>query len=98
MPLSYVVRAQSAPDRTTDFQSDFIADTITCAPLSGAHFQADTRKLHQFLKNYLVAETAEQYISSIKKRANVWDYFFSLHRHYSGEGNVSRRVTTADCL
>ena len=35
VPLSYVVQTQSATDRTTDFQSDFIADTTDCAPLSG---------------------------------------------------------------
>ena len=37
--LSYFVRAQAAPDCTTYSQGDFIADSITCAPLSGDHFQ-----------------------------------------------------------
>ena len=37
--MSYVVRAQAAPDCTTYFQGDFIAEAITCAPLSGDHFQ-----------------------------------------------------------
>ena len=60
MSPSYVVRNQAASDRTTDFQGDFIAETIACAPLRGAHLQIDTRKVHQLLKNYLVAETAEQ--------------------------------------
>ena len=58
VPLSYVMRAQAAPDRTTDFQGNFIAETIAWVPLSGAHFQADTRKVHQLLNNYLVADTA----------------------------------------
>ena len=59
VPLPYVMRYQSSPDRTTDFQGDFIAETIAFAPLSVAHFQADTRKVHRLLKNYLVADTAE---------------------------------------
>ena len=45
-----------------------------------------------------MAETAEQWISSIKKRANGFDDFDALRHHYSGEGNVSRRVTTSDRL
>ena len=60
VPLTYVVRARADHDRTKDFQGDFIAETIACAPLSGTHFQADTRKVHQLLKNYLMAETSEQ--------------------------------------
>ena len=47
VPLSYVVRSQATHDRPTDFQGDFIAETITCAPLSGAHLQVDTRKEHK---------------------------------------------------
>ena len=92
------MRAQAVPDRTTDFQGNFISETIACAPLSGTQFQADTRKVHQLLKNYLMADTAEQCISSIEKRANGWNYFDALRRHYRGEGNVVRHVTTADCL
>ena len=37
MPLPYIVRAQAAPDSTTDFQGEFIDDTIACVTLSGAH-------------------------------------------------------------
>ena len=98
MPLSYVVQSQADPDRTTYFQGNFIAETITYALLRIAHFQADTNKVHQTLKSYLVDETDEQWISSTKKRANGWDEFDTLRRHYSGEGNVSRHVTTADRL
>ena len=63
--MSYVVRAQTAPDHSTDFQGDFISENIACTPLSGAQFQADTRKVHKILNNYLVAETYEQCVSSI---------------------------------
>ena len=93
-----MVRAQEYHDRITYFQDNFIAETITCAPLSGAHFHADTRKVHQLLKNYLVAETAEQWIRSIEKRANGRDNFDALRLHYTGEGNVSHRVATVCCL
>ena len=94
--LSYVVWSQASPDRTTDFQGDFIALTISCIPLSGNQFQADTRKVHQLLKNYLEAETAEQWISSIEKSANGRDNFDTLFRHCSAKGNVRRGVATSD--
>ena len=92
------MQAQAAPDRTTDFQGNFISDNIACVPLSGAHFQADTRKVHKILKIYLLAETAEQWITSIEKRTNGQDNFDALRLHYSGEGIVSRRVAVVDCL
>ena len=60
MPLSYIVWSQAAPDRTADIQGNFIAETTDCAPRSGTHFQSDTRMVHQILKNYIIAETAEQ--------------------------------------
>ena len=94
MPLSYSVQSQADPDHTTYFQVDFVAETIVCASLSGAHFQANTRKVNQLLNNYLAAEMDGQWIISIEKRANGRDEFDALCRHYSGEGNVSRRVTT----
>ena len=98
VPLSYVVRDQASPDSTTYFQGNFIAETIACAPLSSAQSQVGTRKVHHLLKNYLVNETAEQWISSIKKRRNSRNKFDALRRHCSGESNVSRRVATEYCL
>ena len=71
VPLSYVLLYQAAPDRTTDSQRNFIAKIISCVPLTGAHFQSDTRKVHQLLKNSLMSETAEQWISSIENPVNV---------------------------
>ena len=78
MPLSYVVRYQAAHDRTTDFQGDLISDTIACAQLIGAHFQADKIKVHHILNNYLVAEIDKQWIIIIEKRANGQDKFDAL--------------------
>ena len=98
MPLSYIVRYHTSHDRTTCLQGDFIDDTIAYASLSGAHFQSDTRKLHQLLKNYLVYETDEQWVISIEKRANGQDEFDALRRHYRGEGNISRHIATEDRL
>ena len=39
---------------------------IACVPLHGAHFTADSRRVLQLLKNYLVVETAEQWIKNLE--------------------------------
>ena len=62
MPLSYVVRENEAPDHTRDFVGDFTEEIIACAPLDGPKFRADAHKVHQLLKNFLMAESAEQWI------------------------------------
>ena len=43
---------------------------IACAPLHGAHFRADSRRVHQLLKTFLVAETAEQWIKNLEPHAD----------------------------
>ena len=43
---------------------------MVCATLHGAHFRADSRRIHQLLKNVLVAETAEQWIKNLEPHAN----------------------------
>ena len=47
IPLSYVVRANEAPDHETNFEGDFVARSIACAPLNNTTFCADARKVHQ---------------------------------------------------
>ena len=52
VPLSYVVQEQEDPDHDRDFGDDFVSEMIACAPLHGAHFRADSRCVHQLLKNF----------------------------------------------
>ena len=70
VPLSYVVRANDAPDNQTDFGNDFISRSVACAPLQGAAFRADARKVHQLLMNFLVAKSAEQWIRGHVNQVN----------------------------
>ena len=69
---------------------------IACAPLHGAHFRADSRRVHQLLKNFLVAETAEQWIKNLEPHANSRRDMLALREHYGGEGNASRHIATAE--
>ena len=96
VPLSYVVREQENPDHDRDFGDDFVSEMIACAPLHGAHFRADSRCIHQLLKNILVAETAEQWIKNLEPHADGHRDMLALREHYSGEGNASRQIATAE--
>ena len=96
VPLSYVVWENQAPDHTRDFEGDFTEEIIACAPLNGPKFRADARKVHQLLKNFLTAESAEQWIRPLSPRGNGRDDVLELRRHYEGEGNQSRRIASAD--
>ena len=95
VPLSYVIREQEDPDHDHDFGDDFVSEMIACARLHGAHFRADSRCVHQLLKNFLVAETAEQWIKNLEPHANSRRDMLALREHYSGEGNASRCIATA---
>ena len=78
------------------FAGDFTEEIIACAPLNGPKFRADARKVHQLLKNFLTAESAEQWIRPLASRCNGRDDILELRRHYEGEGNQSRRIASAD--
>ena len=98
IPLSYVVHANEDPDHETDFEGDFVARSIACAPLNNATFHADARKVHQLLMNFLVAESAEQWIKNFAPCVNGRLDMEALRNHYGGEGNASRRIATAEKL
>ena len=69
---------------------------IACVPLHGTHFRANSRCDHQLLKNYLVVETAEQWTKNLEPHADGHQDMLALQEHYSGEGNASRRIATAE--
>ena len=71
---------------------------IACAPLHGAHFRADSQHVHQLLKNYLVAKTAEQWIKSLEQHADGHCDMLALREHYQGKGNASRCITSAEYM
>ena len=98
VPLSYVVCANEDPDHETDFEGDFMARSIACAPLNNTTFRADARKVHQLLMNFLVAESAEQWIKNLASRVNGRLDMEALRNHYGGEGNASRCIATAEKL
>jgi len=95
IPLCYVIRELEQPDGATDYAS-FNEKSIACAPLTGSNYQADSRKVHQLLKSFLQAESAEQWIKPLAKRQDGRKDMEALRGHYSGEGNTSRRIAVAE--
>ena len=96
MPLSYMVRENEDPAHDRDFEEDFQVEMIACAPLHRAHFRADAQHVHQLLKNYLVPETAEQWIKGLEVYGDGRRNMMALREHYSREGNASCRIATAE--
>ena len=94
--LSYIISDNEDPDHARDFAGDFTEEIIACAPLNDPKFRADARKVHQLLKNFLTAESAEQWIRPLAPRGNSHDNVIELRRHYEGEGNQSRRIPSTD--
>ena len=70
IPLSFVICENDNPQHNQDFGEDFTQEMISCASLRGANFHADSQKVHQLLKTYLVAESAEQWIRDIEHLIN----------------------------
>ncbi|KAI2492054.1 hypothetical protein MHU86_22513 [Fragilaria crotonensis] len=95
IPLSYVVREDETPPAGSEYGS-FNERAIACAPLSGDVFQADARKVHQLIKSFLQTESAEQWIKPLARRQSGRDDMIALRKHYSGEGNTSRRIAAAE--
>ena len=95
VPLSYVVRERDVAEADAQYES-FNERAIACAPLIGATFQADARKVHQLLKSFLQTESAEQWIKSIARKQSGRADMIALRNHYSGEGNTSRRIAIAE--
>ena len=64
--------------------------------MQGAHFRADARRIHQFLKNYLVAETAKQWIKGMEVHGDGRHNMMALMEHYSRERNASRHIASTE--
>ena len=95
VPLSYVVREVADPADDADYES-FNEQAIACSPLTGPVFQANSRKIHQLIKSFLQTETAEQWIKPLARKQSGRADMKALRKHYSGEGNTSRRIAVAE--
>ena len=64
IPLSYVIRENDAPDRTTT-HANFTEECIACAPLNGIGYQSDRSAVHQALLSFTTRQPSEKWIKSL---------------------------------
>ena len=94
IPLSYVIRKEDTPDDERTYES-FNERMICRAPLAGQYFIADARRVHNLLLGFLQGENTESWIKSVARYQDGRRDMTALRRHYSGEGNSTRRISDA---
>ena len=75
-----------------------MAKSIACAPLTGTNFEADARRVHQMVRGYVQGEHSEQWVKELRAHQNGRADIKALRRHFSGEGNATRRIADAKRL
>ena len=96
VPLSYVVRENDDPD--PEGHNTFVQKCIACAPLTGPHFEADARRVHQLVTSFTQGEISEQWIKMHSRAQNGRVDLQALYAHYQGAGNTTRRIAEAGRL
>jgi len=94
IPLSYVIRKEDNPDEERTYES-FNERMICRAPLVGQYYTADARRVHNLLLGFLQGENTESWIKSVARYQDGRRDMTALRRHYSGEGNSTRRISDA---
>jgi hypothetical protein len=68
VPLLYVIREKE--EAKPDGHNTFVQKCIVNAPLTGPHFEADARKVHQLATSFTQGDTSEQWIKMHVKKQN----------------------------
>ena len=97
VPLSYVIRKEEDPDPDAEY-SDFTDRCTACAPLQGPAYDADKRKVHQYIVSFTQGQLSEDWIKSIKRLKDGRQDMLALRQHFEGEGNATRRIAQAERL
>lgn len=95
VPLSYVVRILDTPEVNTVYTS-FVEETVAKAPLLGSYFEADRDTVHQAIVSFTAGEHSENWIKKVTRFRNGRRTMQALRDHFSGEGNVTRRIAEAE--
>jgi hypothetical protein len=96
VPLVYVIREKEEAE--SEGHNTFLQKCIVCAPLTGPHFEADARNVHQLATSFTQGETSEQWIKMHVKKQNGRVDLKVLCAHYQGAGNTTCRIAEATRL
>ena len=97
IPLSYVIRKDDQA-RTDGNFSDFLSQTIECAPLSGEYYMADRVTVFNMLVSFTTGHPSHDWIKSTLRFSDGRSSMKALRDHFEGEGNASRNKNEADRL
>ena len=95
VPLSYVIWQLITPTANTTYTS-FVEETVASAPLNGTYFDADSDTVHQAIVSFTVGQNSENWIKKVKRFRDGRKTMQALRDHFSGEGNVTRRIAEAE--
>jgi phage tail protein X len=97
VPLSYVIRAQEAPDLNGFGQQTWEESAVLGTPLAGLDYQADRMTVHLFILNNIGEESdAYTYIQPILGRNDGRRDIIALRERYDNDATVQTRVNEAN--
>jgi hypothetical protein len=94
IPLAYVIRKSTLP--VIEEGADYLTNITNRAPLEGPTYLADRRQVHMLITGKVLGEPAAEWIRSLEKQKDGRTDIQALTLHFTGEGNVSRRITVAE--
>ena len=97
VPLIYVIRENSEPERTKVF-ANFMDQCVAQAPLYGELYSADADSVNQYLITFTSGESSETWIKEVVKRKEGRKTMKVLRDHFDGEGNATRRISHGEKL
>ena len=97
VPLSYVIRKKADPmDNVLPDNEDFVTKTILRAPLSGDAYETDRLSVFNFIVSFTTGHPSGDWVKSTLKHSDGRKSMKVLRDHFSGEGNVTRRISEGE--
>ena len=97
IPLSYVTRENELPIAGAIY-SNFMDETVACAPLTGQHYETDSYSVYQQILSFTTGQPSEDWIKSTKRYSDGRKSTMALRDHFAGEGNATRNLSEAERL
>ena len=97
IPLSYVIREKDEPQVDEEY-TDFVTQTIYCAPLEGEYYTADRMTVFNMIVSFTTGQPSGDWIKGTIRYSDGRRSMKALRNHFSGEGNASRNIAEADRL
>jgi len=97
IPLSYVTRENEIPIAGATY-SNFMDETVACAPLTGQHYETDSYSVFQQILSFTTGQPSEDWIKSTKRYSDGRRSTMALRDHFAGEGNATRNLSEAERL